>query len=75
MTIHKLKHPSLNIAVIVLSKDLRAVIEAINLKSLGSSFHIVGPAMPKALLRTTIESVKGMLWLDVLDRGFILRLD
>ena len=29
--------------------------------SFGSSFHSVGLAIPNALLRTTVDSVKGML--------------
>ena len=32
-----------------------------SLMYLGSSFHIVGPAMPKALLRTTVELVNGII--------------
>ena len=55
---------SIVVLAIVFSVDFKAVIEVIlSLMSFCSSYPGMGPATPEALLRTTIDSVKGMLML------------
>ena len=45
----------------VLRRDFKAVMVVKALMYVGSAFYRVGPATPKALLRITVDLVKGTL--------------